>query len=631
MKPKNLVEMLKRTVDRYPDKTALMWKENGKYRGMSYRTMWKQVKDCASGLAHLGVSEEDKVAILSENNPKWPISDFAISSLGAVSVPIYPTQTVEQTAFILNNAECKVAIVENEAQLSKVLQGDSAVTRIIVMYPEEEVLPGSALSFITLMAIGESKPLEDWTERWAAIESNHLATIIHTSGTTGNPKGAMLTHENFLANIEGVQFWVLEARSEDVLLSYLPLSHVFERTAGQFIPLNVGAAIAYAESLETIVDDLLLVRPTVMTSVPRLFEKIYAKVQEEIHAGSSFKKKIFNWAVEVGRERYDYLISSSPDHLLFGELPSELRRKWKLAERLVYRKIKEKVGGRIRGLISGGASLNPEIAQFFWSIDIPVMEGYGLTETAPVIAANPITRTKIGTVGKPLPNLEVKLAEDGEILVRGLVVMQGYYKDEEATAQAFDNGYFKTGDIGQFDEEGYLKVVDRKKSILILSTGKNVAPQPVENAINQSSYIEQSALIGQGRKYVTALLTPNFEYLVPWAQAQGVKFASHAELLHSEKVRVLIINEVQNYTRAFASFEQPKKMLLFGRQWTVEREEITPSLKVKVSHLERKYQPFIEALYLDQRQDYGPLQEEEVLIPLIVPNERDKKSKTESA
>ncbi|WEG14662.1 long-chain fatty acid--CoA ligase [Pullulanibacillus sp. KACC 23026] len=594
----NLLELLKRSVDRFPEKAAYLWKEQKEYRYMTYEDLWSEIKRTAEGLSYLGIERDDKVAIISNNRIHWPISDFAIGSLGAISVPVYPTLQPEQINLILRKSDCKVAIVENQELVQKINVNQTALEHLIVIDPGEWTShQGSVLSFAHLLEIGARHPEPLWEETWKSLERDHVSTIIHTSGTTGQPKGAMLTHGNFISNIEGIQFWVLEARSDDVFLSYLPLSHVFERMAGQYLPLSVGATIAYAESLDTIQDNLLEVKPTIMTSVPRLFEKVYAKVIDQIESGSPVRQKIFNWALKVGHEKYQDYLSRSTDDLIFLNTSSRLYRKWKLADRLVYQKIKAKVGGRLRAMISGGAALNPDIAQFFWSIDLPIFEGYGLTETAPVIAVNPVLRAKIGSVGKPLPNLKVKLGDDGEVLVKGPSVMKGYYKNEEATAKAFVDGWYKTGDIGEMDEEGFLKIVDRKKNIIVLSTGKNVIPQPVESAVNQSAYVDQSLLIGQGRKYVILLVALDHDYLKQWAEKQNLSLSSTDQLIHQSELQTLIVKDIQKAISKFPRYEQPKKLVICPEIWSAETGELTPSLKVRLKEVEQNYRKAIMAAY----------------------------------
>ena len=604
VKPNNLVEMLYQTVRRFPQKDVFMWKVDGVYQQMTYEGFWSRIKDAAAGLTQLGIKENDKVAILSNSNPMWGITDFALASLGAVSVPIYPTLPPDQIAFILHNADVRIAVVEDGNQLEKVEAAETVLEKKVIMYPGSDVSAlqdESILTFTELEASGKAHERTNWEVHWRQIDHDQLVTIIHTSGTTGKPKGVMLTHGNFLANLEAVQFWLIELLPEDVALSYLPLSHVFERMAGHYMPLSIGVTIAYAESIETIQENLQEVRPTVLTSVPRLFEKVYAKVLEEIDGGSSIKQKVFNWAVSIGFERYERYLKTPVDQLILDEVMSnKMRRKWKLADRIVFQKVKDQLGGRIRGMVSGGGTLNPEIARFFWALDLPVLEGYGLTETAPVIATNPMVRAKAGTVGKVLPNLEVRIAEDGEVLVKGPSVMTGYYNDPEATAKDFDGDWFHTGDIGELDEEDYLKIIDRKKRILVLSTGKNVAPQPIENAINESQFIEQSVIYGDNHKFIMCLVNPDFENLLPWAKQHGIQSKSFAEICHQRAVQNLMENEVAHLTQTFAAFEKPKKVVVIGEAWTVDGGELTPKLSIRLKVIEEKYKQLIEEVYADE-------------------------------
>lgn len=608
MKPNNLMEMLWNTVNKYPEKTAFMWKIDRIYRNITYQVFWDRVCKAAAGFTELGIKEDDKVAILSNSNPMWGITDFAVASLGAVTVPIYPTLPADQVRYILENADVRIVVVENDEQLKKVNVGDP-VKRCIILNPAGVSLHESEnLTFQELEELGKNSPLANWEEKWRGIERDQVSTIIHTSGTTGKQKGVMLTHGNFLANMEGVQFWLIELLPEDVTLSYLPLSHVFERMAGHYMPLSVGCTIAYAESIETIPENLKEVRPTVLTSVPRLFEKVHTRVLEEIEGGSSIKQKVFNWALSVGMERYElYLNAPLHELILRDSIPKELQRKWKIADRLVYQKVKAQLGGRLRGMVSGGATLNPEVAKFFWALDLPILEGYGLTETTPVISTNPMTRAKIGTVGKVLPNLEVKIAKDGEVLVRGPSVMKGYYNDEQATEEAFDGDWFLTGDIGQLDEDNYLKIIDRKKRILVLSTGKNVAPQPIESAINDSRYIQQSMILGDKQKFVICLVNPDYEELLPWVKKQGLLTGSYEEICQNPVVLHLFETEVRRLTKSFAQFEQPKKVIVISEPWTVEGGELTPKLSIRMKGIEEKYKEQIEEGFRETiRENFQP-------------------------
>ena len=623
MKPANLVEMVWRTAQKNLQKNGFLVKVAGEYTGVTYKDFWTQVTHTAAGLAHYGIGPNDHVAILSDNNPFWAISDIAIMSLGAVSVPIHSTLPSDQISYILKNADCKFAFVENQKQLQKI-QAQPGLEKLIIYYPDD-IVTGEREEMLTmkhLMSAGEKHPLVNWEEGFKSLTRDDLATIIHTSGTTGFPKGAMLTHGNILSNVEGVQFWVLEARPDDIMLSHLPLSHIFERMAGQFFPLSVGATIAYAENIDTVQQNLLEVQPTVLVSVPLLFEKVYAQAQKLVESGTPIRKKVFDWALKVGETRYQYYLSSSTDAMVRkSELPKEFRRKWKIADKLVYQKVKKQLGGRIRGFISGGGALNPEIGKFFWSIDLPVLEGYGLTETSPVICVNPFSRTKVGTVGKPLPNLDVHISEDGEVLVKGPSIMKGYYHDEDATSEQFENGWFKTGDIGEFDEDGFLRIVDRKKRIIVLTSGKNIAPQPIENALHQSIYIENAVLVGQNQKYVIALLTLNFENLKNWCKRRGIH-GSVNEIITNEKVQELITREVNVNTRRFARYEQPKKLIIVNKEWTVEGGELTPSLKVRYKEMEEKYKDVIEQMYEEDTYKEIEIAANEVAVGLSLPKSK---------
>lgn len=590
--------MLHNTVKRYGEKDAILWKVDGKYRHMTYQQFWEKIHYAASGFKTLGVHDEDKIALISNSNPMWGITDFSAASLGAVTVPIYPTLPKDQAQFILHNAEVTVAVVEDDEQLEKVIEYE-ALHYCVIMNPSNSKYDNEKiLTFEELERRGKEALILDWEDQWKRIDRDKLVTIIHTSGTTGKPKGVMLTHGNFLANIEAIQFWLIELMPEDLMLSYLPLSHVFERLAGHYMQFAVGTTIAYAESIDTIQENLQEIKPTIMTSVPRLFEKVYAKVLDEINNGPSFKKKVFDWALQVGTERYEYYLNAAVHQLILQDaMPKDFMKKWRRADRLVYQKVKQKLGGRLRGLVSGGGTLNPELAKFFWALDIPILEGYGLTETSPVVTTNPMVRAKAGTVGKVLPNLEVKIADDGEVLVRGPSVMKGYYNNPEATKEAFDGDWFKTGDVGAFDEEGYLKIVDRKKRIIVLSTGKNVAPQPIESVINESAFVDNAIIIGDKQKYVICLVNPDYENLIPWANKKGIPSENKESLAKHPQVQQLFEQEVSRCTSSFAPFEQPKKVVVIGEEWSIDRGELSPKLTIRPKFIEDKYKHLIDELY----------------------------------
>ncbi|NBJ69588.1 MULTISPECIES: long-chain fatty acid--CoA ligase [Clostridia] len=603
MKVANVLQMLHRTVEQFPSNIAYQWKEKGSIKKITYHDLWDRIKDFANGLTYIGITSGAKVAIISNSNPMWAISDFALASISAVSVPIYPTIPSEQVAYILKNCDITAAIVENKQQYNKLIETGVQLDHIIMMFSEQMEVD-HFMSFKEVENIGKNQSQVYWEQSWQHIGRNHLLTIMNTSGTTGKPKGVMLSHGNILANIEGVQFWVVELLPEDVSLSYLPLSHIFERLAGHYLPLSIGTTISYAENITTIPEDLQKFNPTVMTSVPRLFEKIYTKVQGEMENGPALKRKIFNWALSVGQEKYKYYLNATINQYISQDyLPKRLARKWKIANKLVYQKVKKQLGGRLRGLVSGGGTLNADIAKFFWALDIPLLEGYGLTETSPIISTNPIIRAKAGTVGKILPNVELKIAQDGEILVKGPNITQGYYNNPEETEKAFDEGWFKTGDIGKFEEEGYLKIIDRKKRILVLSTGMNVAPAPVETAINESAYINQSLVVGDGRKYVIALVNPDYENLIPWAKKHHIYTDSREELINNKKVQLCLNEEVNRLTINLTNYARPKKVIIISKEWTIDGGELTPKLSLKTDIVENRYQHLIDSVYREGKND----------------------------
>jgi len=421
-------------------------------------------------------------------------------------------------------------------------------------------------------------------------KEDDLLTIIYTSGTTGEPKGAMLTHGNLTSNITGA-LQIVEANENDTFLSFLPLSHGFERMAGHFLATGSGACISYAESIDTVAENMLEVHPTLMVAVPRFYEKVYARVIDSISTSSKISQKIFWWAINVGKKA---VFVKSENRNTGAILDNQL----KIAQKLVFSKLYEKIGGNLRFFVSGGAPLSKEIAQFFQAAGIPILEGYGLTETSPVISVNPLSKCKVGTVGPKLPNIEVKIASDGEILTRGPHVMLGYYKDEAATRDVLDpDGWFHTGDIGMIDEDSYITITDRKKNILVTSGGKNVAPQPVENALVTSKWIEQIVVIGDRRKFVSALVVPAFVNLEDWAKENNLQFHSREELIAIPAVKELYDRVIAESMEGFAQFEKIKKYVLLPSEFTIESGELTPSLKVKRSVVEKHYADLIESMY----------------------------------
>jgi long-chain acyl-CoA synthetase len=590
-------EMFDRITTKYAiaDRPMLMHKVEKLYKGISYTQCRRRVELFALGLASLGVKKDEKVAIISENRPEWVFSDIAIVALGAVDVPIYPTLTPPQIAYILNDAEVKIVIVSNALQLSKILKIESDVKtlqRIIIINEKLEQRNGKTLTFPEVIILGEEfEKLHRgfYREAIGKVKPEDLLTIIYTSGTTGNPKGVMLTHHNLCSNITAAAD-IIPINDGDTFLSFLPLCHSFERMAGYYTALACGSTIAYAESTETVSDNLLEIHPTIVTTVPRLFERIYARITKQIDNSPPARQRIFRWALSVGKE---FAAEGKRD-----DVSPILRLQQALAERLVFSKLKQRTGGRIRFFVSGGAALSRDLGEFFEAVGIPIIEGYGLTETSPVLAANRVDDYKFGTVGKPMPGVEIKVAEDGEILAKGPNIMRGYYNDPSTTGEVIDkDGWFHTGDVGMFDPQGHLMITDRKKHLFVSSGGKNIAPQPIESLFLQSKFIDQFLLVGDGRMFLTALIVPEFDILKNYAISGGIKFTMEADLTRNEDVRKLFEKEIQRIQKDLPTYERVRRFELLPEQLTVENGEITPTLKVKRKVVERKYAELIEKMY----------------------------------
>ncbi|GAX89103.1 AMP-dependent synthetase/ligase [Effusibacillus lacus] len=584
----NLVEMLHEAVRANPSKECLRNKQDGQWHSITYAEFWNEIQYFAIGLKSLGVKEGDKVGLLSNNCPQWAISDYAVLSLGAVVTPIYPTLPSPQVEFILRNADVEYLIVQDQTQLGKILQiWPDKLKCAILIQPETDCADECAdriLPFKDVLKLGMKQEGTLGRPDYAAIPESQLATIVHTSGTSGTPKGVMLSHSNITSNIRA-SLSCLPIHPTDIALSYLPLSHIFERTVGQYAILSSGATIAYAESIETIQVNLQEIRPTVFCTVPRLLEKVYARIHGRVEQSPKLIRKV----LERG---------------LANETRSGLA--YRIVDRLIYEKVRQGLGGNLRFIVSGGAGLAADISEFFGKAGIDCYEGYGMTEASPVICTNPFGKLRRGTVGVPIPGVEIKLAEDGELLVRGPNVMMGYYKNPEETAKTITpDGWLQTGDIAEIDN-GYVKIVDRKKNIIVLATGKNVAPWPVENSISLSPYISQTVLIGDKRQYVTCLIVPDFLALKSVADElqlgddQG-KWVSHP------KIRELLRQEVIKYSEPFADFEKPKRAVILSNELTLEGEELTPTMKVRNKTVLQKYGHLIEEMY--NGTNYVPIQD----------------------
>jgi len=587
-----IAQMFLNTTKTYVKDDLLAAKTDGRYVPIPTEEFARRVRHLSLGLADFGLTPGEKLVILSENRPEWTITDFAVLCAGGITVPIYTSLMPEQIKFIINDADARIVVVSNRDLWLKVdaVRADLRSVHHFVLIDEEG--PQGMMTLSEIMARGKTiadKTPDLFAKRALAVKPDDMASIIYTSGTTGTPKGVMLTHANFVSNSKALDA-VTEFTVKDVILSFLPLSHVLERMT-TFSFLYKGASIYYAESIETVAENLLEVRPTIMISVPRLFDKIYAKVMDNVLEGAALKRKIFFWALKVGKKYGARKIRHQP-------IPAWLAFRRSLAAKLVYGKILEKTGGRVHFFVSGGAPLSADVAEFFYAIGITILEGYGLTETSPVLACNTFDKMKFGTVGPTVPGVEVKIAPDGEVLAKGPNVMKGYYKKPQETAEAFENGWLKTGDIGHFDEEGFLVITDRKKDILITAGGKNVAPQPIENLLKTNPYIGAAVVVGGGRKFISALIVPNFDKLEAYAKAKGIPFASRKDLVEREEIRSFMLAEVNRTTPNLASYERIKKVVLLEKDFDPDTE-LTPSLKVKRHIVEKAFKPLIDLLYKD--------------------------------
>ncbi len=598
--PKTLIRIFLDSVEQHR-KPALFMRRladtagRGRWESLSSERARTDVEGLALGLAALGVRRGDKVALLSENRYEWPITDLATVGQGAVTVPIYPTLTAPQIRYILENAEARVCVLSSAAQLEKLLAVADALPRlakIVVMDPPPAARDPRVASWANVLADGERRRAAEpqaFRAMADATQPGDLATIIYTSGTTGDPKGAMLTHDNIASNVAAC-LEVVDITANDSCLSFLPLCHIFERMAGLYVMLAAGATIAYARSVETVAADAQEVHPTVLTGVPRFYEKVYARVMENAGTQPPLKRAIFHWGLGVGRQVAQLRFQSKTAGLLLGIAAA-------IADKLVGHKVRERVGGRIRYCISGGAPLGPKVMEFFFAIGIPVLEGYGLTETSPVICLNRPGKERPGAVGPPIPGVEVSFGAEGEILSRGPGVMQGYFRNEEATRACLRDGWFHTGDIGHLDAEGNLRITDRLKDLLVTAGGKKVAPQPLEGKLKASRWISEAVMLGDHRPFCIALLVPNFANLEAEAKAHGWPAASRRELLASAPARALIQGAIDELNSELAPFERIKKFELLDRDLSAEAGELTPTLKVRRKVITQTFASLIESLY----------------------------------
>ena len=591
-------------IERFDHPDALSAKVRGVWEPMSHRVLLERVRRTALGLMQLGVKPQDRVGILSENRPEWVIADYACLCSSFTNVPIYPTLPAEQLPYLLNDAGVSVIFVSTAEQAKKVASIRALVPtlRSVVGFAASKA-DGCDYTLSELEAMGatvDSPERATTFKRDAlAVTPDQLLTLIYTSGTTGNPKGVMLTQDNIYSNAVGTK-GTLDVNERDVALSFLPLSHIFERSGDYFLFAN-GVRIVYAESMDTVPLNMSEIRPTLMMSVPRLYEKIYARVLENAISGGGIKKRIFFWAKRVGERWADVkLAGKEPVGLLAAQ--------YALAKKLVFSKLQERTGGKLRFFVSGGAPLSPEIAKFFYSAGLTILEGYGLTETSPVISANSMAHYRLGTVGRPIAGVDVMIAPDGEILARGPNIMKGYYNNLNATNEVIDaDGWFRTGDIGVL-EDGFLRITDRKKDIIVTAGGKNIAPQPIEGLLKSNKYIAQAVMIGDKRKFPIVLIVPNWDQLEKWAGSQGIVWTSRAELLAMPTIQAKMEKEMNAQTTGLAHFETPKKVGLLEHDFSIERGELTPKLSVKRRVVEKTNKELIARLYGDADEDgAGPV------------------------
>lgn len=592
--PRTINEVFNSAVTRYRDLEFLRYKVAGEWRSLTFGELARRVRELALGLYAHGIRPGDRVAIWSENRPEWNLADLAILAIGAVDVPIYATQTRTQVEYILADSAARAifvspAFVEDALSIKAQLPGLESVIALQKLTTngidvEELVDTGRAL-------YGEQPAL--YEQLWQAPDPEDLATILYTSGSTGDPKGVMLTHKNLTANVLNSARWLGLGRQRELALTYLPFTHIFER-AVWYLYAHIGATIAYAESIETVAKNLGEIRPTAMTSVPRMFEKIYARIIERGLSAGFPKRQIFLWSLDVGRRW-----AQKKDR--GDRIGALLNLQHKIADVLVFKKWREAVGGNVRLFISGGAPLAPEIGYLFLAAGLPILQGYGLTETSPSISCNTETRNRIGTVGPVMDGVEVQIAEDGEILVKGDTVMDGYYNRPAENEEAFSaDGWFRTGDIGHIDADGFLVITDRKKDLIKTSGGKYIAPQRLESLIKSSRFVSQVVVVGNARKFASALIVPNMELLRGYAEIKGIEYSDESDLVANPRVIDLIRRQVERYTADVAKFETVKKIALLEHEFTIESGELTPTLKPRRSIIEKKYASVIDKLYQEE-------------------------------
>ena len=579
-------EIFYQAVERDLDRLLLV-KRGPQWQPISSAELYRDVVGTAQALSAWGVGKGDRVAILSENRPEWPTADYASVAIGAVVVPVYPTLTPDQIAYILRDSGARVLFLSTIEQLRKFesIKEQTAVEKVVMM---DDVADANAIPMRTLTETGPTARDAAFDARARQIGPDDLATIIYTSGTTGVPKGAMLTHWNLVSNVL-YSMREVPITDQDIYVSFLPLSHVTARHVDYSLFYR-GVRIAYVAQFEKVMEALQEIRPTFFVGIPRVFEKVRAAVESKSQSG--IKQKVYRWAMEVGRENRDTILN--------GGRPTS--HAWKLANKLLYGKVRAALGGRVKVFISGGAPLGRELAEWYADIGIRIHEGYGLTETSPVLALNTPTDHRLGSVGKPLKNVEVRIADDGEILARGPSIFKGYWQRPDETANSFTDGWFNTGDIGHLDADGYLFVTDRKKNLIKTSGGKFIAPQPIESVLKNHPLIGEAAVIGDRRKFPAVVIAPQFEALQEWCRENNVPFSSREELVANPQIRALYEKILAEVNANLAQFEKMKKFLLISDEFTIANGFLTPTMKLRRRALEDKYHREIDALYAEAKE-----------------------------
>ncbi|MDR3089684.1 MAG: long-chain fatty acid--CoA ligase [Desulfobulbaceae bacterium] len=592
----SILAAIKANIDRYGPRTAVSFKKKGLYISLTYAEFYERALMHARGLAKIGVAPGDRVAIFSENRLGWAIADFSIQSCRAISVPIYATDTGKEAAYVINHSESDIVFVSTRGQYEKLLAVRELIPRVRMVVSFEQFIGDKDFPVFTQFQLSEPEiPLSEADKSRIesgidAIRQDDILTIIYTSGTTGVPKGVALTHGNILSNAQYALEGFGDLPNPMTFLSFLPLSHVLERTAGYYATLILGNHLAFAENTRLVMENMGEIRPDAMVSIPRLFEKIHSRIYDSVRQAGRLRSALFRKAVATG-ERY------VEKKYVRRENPGLLAWQYRLFDKLVFQAIRKRFGGRIRFFLCGGAPLDEVITRFMWAIGMPVFQGYGLTETSPVIAVNTWRDIRFAAVGKAINKTEVKLAEDGELLTRGPQLMRGYHNNEAANQEAMGDGWFRTGDIARIDEEGFIYIVDRKKELIVTAGGKNIAPQPLESELRLNKYIEQAIVIGDRKPYLVALLTPNIERLVDLSREMDIHFIDMQELAANPRIREVYQGVIDEFNASQPPYSTIKNFAILVSDFTIDGGELTSTMKLKRRVISQKYQDLIEELY----------------------------------